>query len=555
MATFNFKNDAKVWLVDGGTSAITKANYPTSGLAHYFPLTNLTDGLVDPIGNKTAVISVPQTPDVATTASTDSPFGGALVFDAGFQLENDTTNGGGKGAQILSIADTNAWEGTTDSFTASFWFRSESEDGSSQARLISRDFGESWGLRLKQNFPSGNQDLHLYGEPSSVNLLAANIVTNQWNHVAVVCTEVSGTQTLTCYLNGVRATDNNGNPASTTLVATAVESPLVICANTEADGGKQNNNFFGSIAEMKLFTRALSEAECLALYNYTTESNRTQLEVGSDLSFSQTFTDKNSSVKTLHSQSFFERSTIKKANPANFEIQIPVFKENDLQVVHDRLIDCGTFDLYVSTERDVFKLEKAVITSGAYEIDKSTPLTLAVSGEASKLSKVGAANSYTLPGTVQSSTANRTHLQVKEVGMTLNGVDISTEIFSMSVELQNSVEWNRYDNIHSSISVTSASNAMYPDNFTIGKKSLAGSIGKYITDTNAADLQNFSESSSLIVKAGETIGGTFYGFTFDMLTCSFTNRSRVDDVFTQNYDWKLTDNSRALNTTITYNNI
>ena len=279
-----------------------------------------------------------------------------------------------------------------------------------------------------------------------------------------------------------------------------------------------------------------------------------KLEVSPDLTFSQTFTEESSSVKTLHTQNFFERATIKKANPANFAFKIPVFKENDIEVVHDRLLDCNTFDLYISTTEEVFKLEKAVITNGTYEIEKSTPLSLSVSGEASELSRMGPPGSYTIPGTLQSITAGRTYLQSSEIEVSLNAVNISTEVYSLSVELQNEVSWNPNNTIHSSLNTTNATNIIYPLNFTVSKKILAGSVGRYITDSNDTFVQNFDESRSLVIKVGQRIGGTLYGFTFNMPTVSVTNRMTPSEVYTQNYDWRLTSN-QALTTTITYNNI
>lgn len=301
----------------------------------------------------------------------------------------------------------------------------------------------------------------------------------------------------------------------------------------------------------------------MANYNFLREAkvylvhsgNRYELEVGPELSFGQTFTDNTTEVKTLHSEDFFEKSNIKKANPANFEFTIPVFKENDIQIVHDRLLDCGTFDLYISTKQDVFKLQKAVITNGTYEIERSTPLTLTVSGQASKLSKVGEFGSYTVPGTVQSSTANRTYLMTAEITNTLNGSDISSETVSINAELQNEIQWTPYTTVQGGIAATSRTNAQFPENFTVGKKTFSGSIVRYLCDTNNSTVNDFDETATLRIKAGQTIGGSFYGFDFNMPACSFTNRSTVAEVFTQSYDWKLTDNSQALSTTITYNNI
>lgn len=287
-------------------------------------------------------------------------------------------------------------------------------------------------------------------------------------------------------------------------------------------------------------------------YRYT-------LEVGPELSFSQTFTDKTNSVRTLHDQNnFFDRSNIKKANPANFSFQVFFYKDNYAQsstkIVHDRLLDCESFDLYISTEQDVFKLEKCVIANGTYGIERSKPLSLKVSGSASKLSKVGAFSSYSFPGSAVSVNPNLQYLQTGQVTLTLGtgNTDISSEVLALKVELQNSIKWTPNMTVDAGIAVTGSSNAVFPQSYIVSKKSLAGNISRYLCDSNSAQLQTFDTSTPLRVRVGEVIGSTFYGLDFNMPTCSFTNRTTVSDLFLQNYDWRNTSN-QAITTTITYN--
>lgn len=298
----------------------------------------------------------------------------------------------------------------------------------------------------------------------------------------------------------------------------------------------------------------------MALFNFLKQarlyivhnSNQYNIDI-ENVSFSQTFTENSYSVKTLHAQDMFEASVINKANPANFEFTMPTLKEEDSSValVLDRLIDYDTVDLYISTEQDVFKLEYAVFANGTFVIDKSKALSITVSGEASKLSKVGTAGSYTIPGAAQSRAATRTFLQVLEQQVVLGGIDISPFVYRISVELQNDINWTPYTTVQGAIGTTDASTSMFPTSFTVDKRVLAGNIGKYITDTNADDLQEWNTGASLHIKVGQNIGGTLYGFDFNMPTCSFTNRMEVQDIFTQNYDWRLTDNSTALSSIIT----
>ena len=600
MANYNFLKQAQVYLVE-------PTNY--GPLAHYFKFDNLTSGLVDPINAKTATLA--QRASYETTVTTDTP---TQIPNAGslFFVEE------GKGGQLLSREDCNTWEDTTGSWSASIWFRSETFNGQSQARLFSRDFSDGWGLRVNQSVASGSQGIIMTGQPGSFNP-GFNLDVDTWYHAVVVHTGTFGTTinsggsyvngasyeivalgdqndaywesinadsgagdnahevgskfiatsggtlagsgaiireyttALSLYMNGVLQ-DAAGGATSITNVRTNEAAGLGLGANTELSGQQTGQNFKGSMSDIRLYTTALTQAEVSSLYTGTgiDVGTITKLEVGPELSFSQTFTDSGFTTKTVHTEDFFESSSIKKANPANFSFVLPVIQETDFEVVKDKLVDCSTFDLYVETGLDVFKLEKAVFTGGTFNIQRDNPLTLSLSGEASKLTLVGSATSYVIPG-LSVAQSVRTHLLNKELKVTLNSTDLSTNIYSIKAELQNDINWTPYTTVNEALSVTNATNAMYPTNFTVNKKTLAGSIGQYITDTTSSDLQDFTTGESLRIQAGESIhtSNPFPGIDINMASCSFTNRAKVEEVFTQSYDWRSTDNLTALSSIIT----
>jgi len=271
-----------------------------------------------------------------------------------------------------------------------------------------------------------------------------------------------------------------------------------------------------------------------------------------EVSFSQTFTENSYSVKSLHTQNMFEASVINTANAANFSFTVPVLKEDDLSVIVDRLLDYDTFDLYISTQQDVFKLEYCVFTNGSFVIEKYQPLSLQVSGEASKLSKVGAASSYTIPGTVQSRSGSRTFNLINFTEVTLASSDISTEISTIGVEVQNDVQWTPYTTVQGALNATNAATSMFPTAFVVQKRTLAGSIERYITDSNGGSLQSWSIGSPLRIKVGQKVGSTLYGFDINMSSCAVTNRATVASVFTQSYDWRMNYNPSSLSDVITY---
>lgn len=301
----------------------------------------------------------------------------------------------------------------------------------------------------------------------------------------------------------------------------------------------------------------LKEAEVYIVYS----GSRYRLDVTSDLSFSQTFTDKTYPQKTLHEQhKMHEASNIKKANPANFEFTIPALTQNALDVVFNLLVDyktgtntLNTFDLYIKLPNDVYKLEKCVITNGTFLIEKLENLKLAISGEASTLT--GGATLPTTdtdPAVTVVAPGTRTYQQVNYLQLKADNTNLTEGIYKVSVELQNDIEWLKYETVNDALAVTTADNSMYPSDFTLKKRILSGSIGQYVLSNFNSDVQSWKTGVDMVIKAGES---ATQGFQFDLEKCTFTNRNSVSEVFTQSYDWKMNDNVANLGDKIKFNAI
>ena len=61
-----------------------------------------------------------------------------------------------------------------------------------------------------------------------------------------------------------------------------------------------------------------------------------------------------------------------------------------------------------------------MITNGNFVIEKSRPLSITIQGEAVKVTRVGSASSYTIPGSVQSRSGTRTYNAVPRIEATIN---------------------------------------------------------------------------------------------------------------------------------------
>ena len=301
----------------------------------------------------------------------------------------------------------------------------------------------------------------------------------------------------------------------------------------------------------------LKEAEVYIVYS----GSRYRLDVTSDISFSQTFTDKTYPQKTLHEQhKMHEASNIKKANPANFEFTIPALTQNALDVVFNLLVDyktgtntLNTFDLYIKLPNDVYKLEKCVITNGTFLIEKLENLKLAISGEASKLTRDATLpTASTDPAVTVVAPGTRTYQQVNYLQLKADNTNLTEGIYKVSVELQNDIEWLKYETVNDALAVTNSDNSMYPSDFTLKKRILSGSIGQYVLSNFNSDVQSWKTGVDMVIKAGES---ATQGFQFDLEKCTFTNRNSVSEVFTQSYDWKMNDNVANLGDKIKFNAI
>ena len=261
-------------------------------------------------------------------------------------------------------------------------------------------------------------------------------------------------------------------------------------------------------------------------------------------------------VKTLHDQTkMFQGTSVTKANPANFSFTIHLTTEKDENIVLDLLTDYDTstgeqllksFDMYIVTNESTFKLEGCVITTGDFSFARNNPLQLAVSGQAKKLSRVGN-ESYSLPGSLQSASATRTPTK-SLLDVEVDGSDVSN-LATATLSVQNNISWTPYETLQDSLSVTSASNAMYPSSYSLNDRVVSGNITQFNTDANASEFQTFDTSSNIDIK---TIvdGSTFFHANLD--GCMFTKRSAVGEVFTQTYDYRLVTSPSDLGTIITY---
>ena len=189
------------------------------------------------------------------------------------------------------------------------------------------------------------------------------------------------------------------------------------------------------------------------------------LDVESNLQFNQTFTDNAYSQKTLHEPTkFFEASNINKANPADVSFTLPLYEENDFAPVYECLRELNSnnglkqFDLYIQMPNDLYYINKCVVKSGSFLIERDKPLRLQIQAQGSQLKRYGSTEGAKHTSAFNSLTRSSTkthqvftdHLEASVEGTSLDC------LFSVSAELQNNIEWVENKTLNKSIDLNTS---------------------------------------------------------------------------------------------------
>ena len=274
-----------------------------------------------------------------------------------------------------------------------------------------------------------------------------------------------------------------------------------------------------------------------------------------DISFSQNFKTKNYAKKTLHEpHRYFKDTSITEANAADFDLTMLLESSSTLDAVKDALLkyetgtsNIRTFDLFIKTPNSSWKLTKCIPTNSVFLIEKLRELRLQISGEASKLER--------FTGTIPTNdivTGDSSFQVIHYFKVALGGSTLAN-VVSVSVELQNDTEWLKAENIHDALAVTSQSNTIYPTNFVLSGRTLAGSIRQYLTENSIGDAQTWAHNTSKNIEAGPALGS---GYVFNIPTCTYTTRLGAGTVYQVSYDWRsnldLSSSSTGLDNILTH---
>ena len=274
-----------------------------------------------------------------------------------------------------------------------------------------------------------------------------------------------------------------------------------------------------------------------------------------NIEFNQAFKQESYKTKTLQEQSsWYEGSSITTANNANFSISIHMVDESSTH--QHKLIELlletdtrtlKTFTLFIDPEKEdkMYKIESCIITSGSFNLPRGGIMTADFEGQGTKLTRI---NKVTLTDSSYDTTP--TFAVARRVDVTVNSQALEN-VLGVTLEIQNDVEWTRSKTLQNSLSVTDASDSVYPANFVLSKRTVAGNITQYVnqkvTQSNA-NVQSWKENIPIHIKAG--LATSNYQLNAQLTPCSYTNRVNPSEAFTQSYDFRLLRQVTPLNTLI-----
>jgi hypothetical protein len=206
-----------------------------------------------------------------------------------------------------------------------------------------------------------------------------------------------------------------------------------------------------------------------------------------------------------------------------------------------------SFNMYVQTGASTFKIESCVITSANLDFGIKDQFLVSVEGQGTKLTRIGDGtfNLSTL-GTVQSESATRTPKLIYPV-VTIDSLYMNN-ITQTTLQIQNNINWTQSGTLHKSLNST----MIYPTTYTLDNRVVSGAITQYQVGNNTTQFDDFSTNSNITIKAVEVgKASSDNGFWAVQLNpAMFTARMEVNDIYTNSYDFRSTDNT-ALGTRIT----
>lgn len=267
--------------------------------------------------------------------------------------------------------------------------------------------------------------------------------------------------------------------------------------------------------------------------------NKHSVEIYSDISASQTFDEQSYRLKTLHNlNDLHEGATITRASPVSFQFTSPIIDIASTPIILSLATSYseGTvpnFDIYIESDNVRYKIEKAVIETSTFNIERNTVLTVSIKGSGSKLSLF----TGTIPGTPVN-IGIREYARVMGVRVSINS-QILDSIASINLDINNDVSWTNNNTLQESL----VGNMIYPLSYVVQSRRVSGSVTQFLTSENVNSLSDTTTSYPMVIDILSSINQAVPFLRFNLPSSVFTRRLNTDEIFNRVYDFRLNSNS------------
>jgi hypothetical protein len=272
-------------------------------------------------------------------------------------------------------------------------------------------------------------------------------------------------------------------------------------------------------------------------------TNKHQIEIYNDVSASQTFDEQSYKQKSLHNLlHLHEHAIVNNANTANFSFTTPILNIASTPLVLSLGGDysSGTivnFDIYVESDNVIYKLTTCVIESLTFNIERTSILTVSVSGSASRVSKFGNVGAVTIPGTTFN-VGTKAYISIDKLNTVISGITLDN-IAALNVDIRNDISWTQNTTVNAAIAGT----MVYPSSYVLQGRTFSGSITQFLTSDNVDILSDTNTSASVLIE----IYSNGYSLTtpilqFNLPSTVFTRRLNFEELINRVYDFRLNSN-------------
>jgi hypothetical protein len=272
-------------------------------------------------------------------------------------------------------------------------------------------------------------------------------------------------------------------------------------------------------------------------------TNKHAIELYNDVSASQTYDEQAYKQKTLHNLvHLHEKAVVNNANTANFSFTTPILNIATTPIILTLGGDYSTgtivnFDAYVEADNVIYKLTKCVIESLAFNIERTSILTVSVSGSASKIAKFGNVGAVTIPGTTFN-VGTKSYVDIQRTSVVVAGTTLDS-VAALNIDIRNDIAWSQNTTVNDAISGT----MVYPSSYVLQGRTFSGSITQFLTSDNVDTLSDTSTSASVVIGIFNSgYSSTTPILQFNLPSTVFTRRLNFEELINRVYDFRLNSN-------------